>query len=106
MGLQGELAWFGEAVSAAKKLKALEEAMPPKSWSSLVLRGVNPEFSYPGTQLWLSRIRDALPELIAVLEAAEAVKDHDDNDPRPLRPMLELLYGKVAALDAKLNDAH
>jgi hypothetical protein len=78
----------------AEKLKALEA--PLASISRIEVEG-------PMAQA-VFILGSALPELIALVEAAEAVKDHDDNDPRPLRPTLELLYGEVAALDAKLGE--
>ena len=58
-------------MSASEKLKALEAGAPPKSGVSLELPGVNPEFSSPGTQKWLNAIRPALPQIVAVVEAAE-----------------------------------
>jgi hypothetical protein len=99
-------------MSASEKLKALEKALSPAPWYVsddqeellIDINGVPWDLGFANGNMGITTLRNALPELIALVQAGEAVKDHDDNDPRPLRPTLERLYGKVAALDAKLGE--
>lgn len=78
-------------MSAAEKLKRLAVSKHPLA---------NPD---QGDDHIGGALHDALPEIIAVVEAAEKVRDHDDNDPKPLRPTLEEFYATIAVLDKKLT---
>jgi hypothetical protein len=85
-------------VSAAEKLKALEEALQPAPWPTQHNAMVVREFASVAT------IRNALPELIAVVEAAKYLSERTAfESPVGISGEKELSVA-LAALDAKLGE--
>jgi hypothetical protein len=88
-------------VSASEKLKALDEAMSDSTIGFIMGVDDGSVSEWPPNIALLIRLRDALPQIVAVVEAAQDVQDEWLKNPDP-RVLLPRLFATLAALDEAL----
>ena len=92
-------------MSASEKLKALDKNLHPAPWEELWV-ALNP----PDDPEWLIPLRNALPQIVAVVEAAESLDaemkryaDGEEPDAEQYAYRQLALWKSLAALDEALG---